>query len=59
MILVPAPLTCGYKKYTYKLSVDIHLQYLFPTLCEFYVQILADTNFFYIPSLDRNTRCHA
>jgi len=45
MILVTATLTCGYKIYLYLLSTDIHLQYAFPTYCEFYLWVTAGTNF--------------
>jgi len=51
MIPVPVPLTCGYKKYLYPLFADIHLQYPFPTRCEFYLRIPAGTNFLAIPSV--------
>jgi len=50
MIPVPASLTCGYKKYLYLLPASIHLQYIFPTHCGFYLRIPAGTDFFDIPN---------
>jgi len=48
--VVCTPLTSGYKKYSYPLSVNIHFQYLFPIRCRFCPYILVDTDFFDIPS---------
>jgi len=44
MILVPTPLTCGYKN-TRTVIHDIRLQYLFSTNYRFYPQIPTGTNF--------------
>jgi len=53
MIFIPALLICGYKKYSYLLSMSIHLQYAFSIRCRFYSQIPASTNFFKISSVHR------
>jgi len=45
MILGPALLTYRYQKYTYLLSTDIYLQYLFFTYYKFYPQVYVVRNF--------------
>ena len=50
MILVSAPLTYRYKKYSFLLPTDIHFQYPFLTRCRFYLHISTGTNCFDIPN---------